>query len=83
MEEEGEELSFELDILVGCDVLDLLTGERGKVIDVANYSGNVVLSIQIFSKEILLPFSERYVKEVLLEESLLKVDIPEEIKELY
>lgn len=83
VEEEEEEVSFELEELIGYSVMDLLTQEIGEVVDVANYSGNVVFSIQIFSKEILLPYSEHYVKDILPEEQLIHVNIPEEIKELY
>jgi len=82
-EEDPEHLPFELEELVGYAVEDLSTGERGEVTDVANYSGNVVLSLQIFEKEILLPLSEYHVKEILPEECLLQVDIPEDIKALY
>ncbi|WP_294140320.1 ribosome maturation factor RimM [uncultured Sanguibacteroides sp.] len=81
--EEEEDLPFELSELIGFSVLDILTQESGEVVDVANYSGNMLLSVRIFSKEILLPLSERYVKEILENEQLLRVEIPEEIKELY
>ena len=82
-EEEEEDLPFELSELIGFSVQDILTRESGEVVDVANYSGNMLLSIRIFSKEILLPLSERYVKEISENEQLLRVEIPEEIKELY
>jgi 16S rRNA processing protein RimM len=83
-EEEAEEetLPPELAGLVGYTVLDLLTGEAGEVVDVANYSGNVVLSVRVFSREILLPLSGDHVKEILPGERLLRVEIPEELKEL-
>ena len=82
-EEEEEDLPFELSELIGFSVQDILMRESGEVVDVANYSGNMLLSIRIFSKEILLPLSERYVKEISENEQLLRVEIPEEIKELY
>ncbi|MDR2131688.1 MAG: 16S rRNA processing protein RimM [Odoribacteraceae bacterium] len=67
---------------IGFTARDLLTGETGEVVDMANYSGNVVLSIRMFSREILVPLSGGYVKEVLPEERLLRVEIPQELKEL-
>ncbi len=66
----------------GFAVIDRNTGEVGTIIDIANYSGNVVLSVQIFGKEILLPLSEEYIKEVCLEENKILVQIPQELIEL-
>ena len=43
----------------------------------------VVLTIKIFSKEILLPVSDEYVLGISHEEKKLHVNISEEIKELY
>ena len=80
---EEEELSFEFSDLTGFSVVDLLTREKGEVTDVANYSGNVVLTIQLDSKEVLIPLSEVYVKEILTEEHLLHVEIPDDLRELY
>ena len=74
---------LELSDLIGFSVVDEPTGEKGEVVQVDNYSGNVVLSIRIFSKEILLPVSDEYVTDILHDERLLHVNIPEEIKELY
>ena len=68
--EEEDELPFELSDLIGYSVSDELTG-------------NVVLTIKIFSKEILLPVSDEYVLGISHDEKKLHVNIPEEIKELY
>ena len=80
---EEEDMPLELSALIGFSVVDEPTGEKGEVVQVDNYSGNVVLSIRIFSKEILLPVSDEYVTDILHDERLLHVNIPEEIKELY
>ena len=80
---EEEDMPLELSDLIGFSVVDEPTGEKGEVVQVDNYSGNVVLSIRIFSKEILLPVSDEYVTDILHDERLLHVNIPEEIKELY
>lgn len=69
--------------LNGFEVVEQATGETGKVIDVADYSGNVVLTIEIHGKEIMLPFSEVYVLEVDLEANKLQVCIPQDILDLY
>ena len=80
---EEEEIPMELSDLIGYSVVDEPTGEKGEVVQVDNYSGNIVLSIRIFSKEILLPVSDEYVTDILHDEKLMHVNIPEEIKELY
>ena len=80
---EEEDMPLELSDLIGFSVVDEPTGEKGEVVQVDNYSGNVVLSIRIFSKEILLPVSDEYVTDILHDERLLHVNIHEEIKELY
>lgn len=80
---EEEEIPMELSDLIGYFVVDEPTGEKGEVVQVDNYSGNIVLSIRIFSKEILLPVSDEYVTDILHDEKLMHVNIPEEIKELY
>ena len=81
--EDGEELPFEFSDLIGYSVLDMPTGEMGTVEQVDNYSGNVVLTIKIFSKEILLPVSDEYVVDIAHDEKKIHVNISEEIKELY
>lgn len=78
-----EELPMEMSDMIGYTVVDDLTGARGEIVQVDDYSGNIVLSIRIFSKEILLPVSDQYVTEVLHDEKMMHVNIPEEIKNLY
>lgn len=68
--------------LVGFDATDENTGVHGKVIDAADYSGNSVLTILSGGKEILLPFSEAYIKSVDFEISRIVVAIPDELAEL-
>lgn len=80
---EEEEADFDLFQLNGFEVEDRDTYERGKVVDVADYSGNVVLSIEIFGKEILLPLSEVYVIGIDPQEKKLFVHIPQDIADLY
>lgn len=68
--------------LIGFDVQDIVSGATGKVIDVADYSGNVVLTLDILGKEILLPLSEMYIVEVDFNTRLLQLNIPAELAEL-
>lgn len=82
--DEGDVESFDYDVfeLNGFVVKDEISHETGVVTDVADYAGNIVLSVQIFDKEILLPLSEVYVKHVDFEKSELLVQIPYELVEL-
>lgn len=81
-EEDAEAFDYDISELNGFVVEDEVSGESGTVTDVANYSGNVVLTLQIMGKEILLPLSDRYVSEVSFEYSRLSVNIPPELAEL-
>lgn len=81
-EEETEELDYDIYDLIGFEVCDQVSGESGKVTDVADYSGNVVLTIFILGKEILLPLSENFVCKIDTERQQLQVYIPQELAEL-
>lgn len=81
-EEDAEDYDFDVFELTGFEVSEQISGENGEVTEVADYSGNVVLTISIFGKEILLPLSDTYVKGIDFENRLLQVQIPEELAEL-
>lgn len=84
LEEEEVEEDMEYDVfeLIGFKVEDQISAHSGEVTDVADYSGNIVLTVFMRGKEILLPFSEVYIQEVDFEHRLLKVMIPEELIDL-
>ncbi len=81
-DEVGESEDYDLYSLVGFRVTDEMTNACGEVVDVADYSGNVVLTLSFRGKEILLPFSEVYIKSVDFEHSCLVAAIPAELAEL-
>ena len=81
-EDEVDELDYDIYELIGFEVADQVSGETGKVTDVADYAGNVVLTVSILGKEILLPLSENFVFEVDFEHRFLEVMIPQELAEL-
>ena len=64
-------------------VLDARTGATGQLLRVDNYSGNIVFTIALLGKEILLPYSEDYVLDILPDRQLLRVHVPEDIFNLY
>ena len=83
LEEEELEDGQDDDIyqLIGFGVKDEVSGASGEVADVADYSGNVVLTISIFGKEVLLPLSEIYIRDIDVEHGQILVHIPEELAE--
>lgn len=81
-EDEIEEVDFDIFELIGFEVHVQEFNYKGEVIDVADYSGNVVLTISILGKEVLLPLSETYISKVDLEHRLLQVYLPEELLSL-
>lgn len=62
--QEPEESGYDIFELIGFEVKDQVSEETGEVADVADYSGNVVLTVSIMNKEILLPLSENYICEI-------------------
>ncbi len=81
-EEDICEVGYDIFDLIGLQVEEELSAQKGEVTDVADYSGNVVLTLFILGKEILLPLSDAYVTGIDFEKSLLHVRIPTELLEL-
>ena len=83
-EDVDEDLDYDYDVfdLVDCEVEDEVSGAAGKILDVADYSGNDILTVSIFDKEVLLPLSDTYVLDVDFEQNRVLVHIPEELAEL-
>lgn len=76
---EEEEMEYDIFDLAGLAVKDEVSACLGCVTDVADYAGNVVLTLSIFGKEVLLPFSELYIRNIDFDRGLLDVHIPEEL----
>ncbi len=81
-EEEMDPLEADVYELIGFTVYDQISRQSGTVSDVVDYSGNVVLTLLISGREILLPLSENFVCEVDFEHRHLQVQIPRELAEL-
>lgn len=75
-------LDYSVSEFIGFSVVDEISGATGTITDVADYSGNVVLTIEISGKEMLLPLSENYVSQIDLEGCKLTVSIPHELMDL-
>ncbi len=68
--------------LIGFRVHDERSGNNGQVTDVADYSGNIILTLSIFGKEVLLPLSETYIRNLDWAHETIHVHIPEELENL-
>lgn len=81
-EEDSDLVDSDATVLLGFKAIDQNTQTEGKVIDVVDYSGNVVVTVDIFSKEILIPLSEQYMVGVDFDTQELYLNIPQELIEL-
>jgi 16S rRNA processing protein RimM len=81
----GTELSSGDDFneLIGFTVIDTAKGELGKITRIDDFSGNVVLTIQHGSIEILIPLSEELITEYAEEKRQLFLDCPDGLIDLY
>ncbi|MGL5682454.1 MAG: ribosome maturation factor RimM [Marinifilaceae bacterium] len=84
LEDEDDEdlVDYDATVLIGFTAIDQNTGTEGKVLDVVDYSGNIVVTIDIYSKEILIPLSEVYMVGVDAEKHELYLNIPQALIEL-
>ena len=69
--------------LIGVAVFDKLRGKLGKIIRIDDFSGNVVLTIEHSSHEILIPFSEKLIIQFDEPNQELYLDCPEGLIDLY
>jgi len=69
--------------LLGYTVYDKVKGKLGKIIQIDNYSGNVVLTVEHHAFEVLIPLSENLVTGILDDKRELHLDCPEGLIELY
>jgi len=76
-------VSDELNELIGFTVSDRMRGELGKIIWVDDFAGNVVLTIQHASHELLVPLSEELILQFDREKQELLLDCPEGLIDLY
>ncbi|MDP4186069.1 MAG: hypothetical protein Q8862_13040 [Bacteroidota bacterium] len=52
------------DYLTGFMISDVNAGEIGRITEVNDYSGNIVISVDMKGKEILIPFSENLIVSI-------------------
>ena len=78
-----QESGTELNVLVGYNVFDRERGNLGEIIRVDDFSGNIVLTIEHGTKEIMVPLSEDLIVEYREEEKEIYLDCPEGLIDLY
>jgi 16S rRNA processing protein RimM len=68
--------------LKGCRVLTP-TGELiGTVTDVLDAGGSEVLKVDLGNEETLIPFAQEYMKRIDLDQRMIEVDLPEDLRDL-
>lgn len=68
--------------IIGFSVHDEESGKDGTIIEVNDCSGNVLLSIKIDDKEVLLPFNKNFVVDLDFDKKSLVVNIPSDLFDL-
>ncbi|HWS01320.1 MAG TPA: ribosome maturation factor RimM [Prolixibacteraceae bacterium] len=79
----GQDTANEFSELLGVTVFDKLRGRLGKIVRVDDFSGNVVLTIEYGSHEILIPLSEKLIIQFDEVQQELYLECPEGLIDLY
>lgn len=58
-------------------------GEIGTIDSLADYSGNIVITIQVDEKEVMIPLAEEYITAVDYDTQIITLDLPEGLIDLY
>ncbi len=66
-------------VLLNYRVEDENSNKSGVVTDISDYSGNILLTLDIEGREVLLPLVEHYVSEIDSEAKIIHVNIPDEL----
>ncbi|GAF02399.1 ribosome maturation factor RimM [Saccharicrinis fermentans] len=80
MEEEQE---FTSNAFVGYKVYDKSKAFIGEIVEVQDISNNPLFVLDYEGKEILVPINPDFIKEVDASQSMLKVDLPDGLVDLY
>lgn len=72
-----EDEEFGLHELVGFTLIDTKIGEIGKILQVDDFAGNLLLTVSYKENEIMVPFSEDFLVELDDEKYIVKMNCPE------
>jgi 16S rRNA processing protein RimM len=64
-------------------VIDRTKGEIGKISQIDDYAGNIVITVLYQSKEVLIPLSDSIIDEIDEPQKILRLDVPEGLIDLY
>ncbi|MDR0982340.1 MAG: ribosome maturation factor RimM [Culturomica sp.] len=77
-----DEDDFDIFDLEGFKVKDSLSGDEGNVEYITDYSGNIVMTVILGNKEILIPFAPDYITYVDPKLRTITLQIPQELRDL-
>jgi 16S rRNA processing protein RimM len=78
--EEGE---FYLHDLVGCEIIDELHGNLGKVKSIYDLPNNELMAFDVKGKEVLVPIQRDFILQLDTEKKLIKMRLPEGLIEVF
>lgn len=64
-------------LIIGFTIVDVKLGEIGKVVDVNDFGGNIVLSVSYSNQEVMIPFNEELIVSFNMETQTIEMDCPE------
>lgn len=70
-------------LLIDFIYIDEEKGELGKIVDIQNYSGNIILVIEVNNQEILIPFAENNFIEINEENKTISMETPDGLINMY
>jgi 16S rRNA processing protein RimM len=74
---------FDPKLLIGFLYIDEERGELGEIEDIQDYSGNIVLVIELNDQEILIPFAENNFIEIDEENKTITMETPDGLIDMY
>jgi 16S rRNA processing protein RimM len=74
--------SFDLSVLEGMLIIDQNLGELGPCKRVEEISGNSLLIVDVNDDEVMIPFAEDFIIEIIQQENYLLLDLPDGLIEL-
>ncbi len=77
-----EEQEFGLHELIGFNLIDSKLGEIGKILQVDDFAGNLLLTVDFNGNEVMVPFNEDFVIKLDEHEHLLEMICPEGLFEI-
>ncbi|MGQ1908847.1 ribosome maturation factor RimM [Marinifilum sp. RC60d5] len=78
-----DEDEIDPNILIGFTYIDEEKGELGKIEDIQDYAGNIVLVITIKGEEVLIPFADENFIDLDEENKNITMDTPDGLIDLY